>query len=250
MKGLAIFLAASLAAGIALGSAAASDYSRTFAEASRAYDEGRLDDAVAGWSALLDAGQELPEVLYNLGNAHFRLGHLGAAIRAYRHAQTLAPRDPDVRANLLFAAQTAGTVLPARPPVADLLLEASQDEWRTIASLSFWLLCAAAAVSLLWPRARFAARPPAILATALLALAFAGLWTYRDLRRAPECVLVASGHKVRSGPLERATPLLSLPEGSIVRRLDQRDAWVEIRHGDVRGWLPAAAVQPVWPADR
>ena len=69
-------------------------YERTFADAARAYDENRLADAMAGWQSLVDAGQALPEVLFNLGNACYRNGELGKAIRAYRHAQTLSPRAP------------------------------------------------------------------------------------------------------------------------------------------------------------
>ena len=89
-------------------------FERTFADAAKAYDENRLPEAIAGWQALADEGQALPEVLFNLGNAYYRHGDLGEAILAYRRAQRLAPRDPDVRANLGFAAQSAGIELPAR----------------------------------------------------------------------------------------------------------------------------------------
>jgi hypothetical protein len=225
--------------------AATPDPTRTFVEAAKAYDENRLPDAIAGWESLVREGQTLPEVLFNLGNAYYRNGDVGSAIRAYRHAQTLAPRDPDIHANLGFAAQTAGIALPARNPVVGLLLDASQTEWRMAASAGFWLLVLALAAWILWPRFRFASRPAVVLTGALLLITLAGLWAHHDLRQLPECVVMDGGHKVRSGPLESSTPLLAIPEGAIVRQLDRRGPWVEIRFEATRGWLPAAAVQPV-----
>ena len=44
-----------------------------------------------------------PRVEYNLGNAEFRLGHLGEAILHYERARRMDPTDPDIEANLRFA---------------------------------------------------------------------------------------------------------------------------------------------------
>lgn len=220
-------------------------FERTFAAAAQAYDENRLPDAIAGWQSLVDEGQALPEVLFNLGNAYYRNGNLGQAIRSYRHAQWLAPRDPDVRANLGFAAQTAGIALPARGPIAARLLDASQAEWVRFACVGYWLLAVALAAWILAPRFRFVARPAAAVLAALLLLALAGLGVHRDLRQAPECVVMANGQKVLSSPLETATPLLAIPAGALVRQLDRRGNWIDVRFEATRGWLPAAAVAPV-----
>jgi tetratricopeptide (TPR) repeat protein len=242
---LSVLLALVAAVANAVAQNPSADPTRIFVEASRAYDEDRLADAIAGWESLADDGYLLPEVLYNLGNAYYRNGNLGPAIRAYRHAQRHAPRDPDVRANLGFAAQTAGIDLPARNPVARLLLDASHLEWRRLAGLGYGLLFLALAAWIVAPRFRFVSRPLALFAAALLALAAAGLLAHRDLRLRPEAVVVADSPKLRSGPLESATALQVLPEGAIVRQLDQRGAWTRIQQGDVRGWLPAAALATV-----
>ena len=218
---------------------------RTFADAAKAYDENRLPEAIAGWQALADEGQALPEVLFNLGNAYYRHGDLGEAILAYRRAQRLAPRDPDVRANLGFAAQSAGIELPARKPLAGLLLDFSRAEWRGFGAACFWLLAGALAVWIAWPRFRFVARPAAAVLAALLLLALVGLALHRDLDRTPEGVVMAAGQKVLSSPLETATPLLAVPAGAIVRMRENRGTWIEVELGETRGWLPAAALAPV-----
>ena len=220
-------------------------YERTFSDAAKAYDENRLPEAIAGWQALADEGQALPEVLFNLGNAYYRNENLGQAILAYRRAQRLAPRDPDVRANLGFAAQSAGIELPSRKPLAALLLDFSRAEWLGFGIACFWLLAGALAVWIVAPRFRSVARPAAGVLAALLLLALAGLALHRDLERVPEGVVMAAGQKVRSSPLETATPLLAAPEGAIVRMRESRGNWIEVELGETRGWLPAAALAPV-----
>jgi len=221
------------------------DCTRAFVEASRAYDENRLPEAIAGWKKLLDEGQVLPEVLFNLGNATYRNGNLGKAILAYRHAQTLAPRDPDIRANLGFAAQTAGVPLPARNPVMARLLDISQMEWMGFASVCFWALFVVLAIWIVAPRFGFVVRPLAGAFALLLLIALAGLWAHHELRATPECVVMSGDQKVLSSPLESATPILAIPEGAIIRQLDRHGPWVEIQVESTRGWLPATAISPV-----
>ena len=220
-------------------------YERAFADAAKAYDEKRLPDAIAGWQSLVDEGQRLPEVLFNLGNAYYRNGELGPAIRAYREAQRLAPRDPDIRANLGFAAQSTGIPLPGRHPLAALLLDFSEREWRGFGLACFWLLCGAAAAGIAWPRSRFLARPAAGVLAALLLVALASLGLHRDLRKNPECVVMQPGQKILASPLDTATPLLAVPAGALVRKLDERGTWCEVRGDGTRGWLPAAVLAAI-----
>jgi len=221
------------------------DYTRTFVEASKAYDGNHLPEAIAGWESLVKEGQMLPPVLFNLGNAYYRNGNLGKAILAYRHAQTLAPRDPDIRANLGFAAQTAGITLPARNPLMTKLLEVSQSEWTGFASAGYWILFGVLAAWIAFPRFGFILRPLAGGMTLLLLLGLAGLWAQHGLRTTPECVVMSEGQKVLSSPLEAATPILAIPEGAIVRQLGRHGAWVEVQYESTSGWLPARAVQAV-----
>ena len=88
-------------------------------------------------------------------------------------------------------------------------------------------------------------RPAVAAFSALLVLALAGLALYRDLQRNPEGVVRTAGQKVLSSPLETATPLLAVPEGAIVRMRESRGNWIEVELGETRGWLPAAALDPV-----
>ena len=222
--------------------------SRTFVQASLAYDENRLPDAIAAWQSLLDDGYVLPPVLFNLGNAHYRSGHLGEAIRAYRHAQWLAPRDPDIRANLGFAAQTAGISLPSPPAPLAFLLSLTTREWLLLALLFYLLLSLLAALALLLPRLRPALKTPAVLLALLLLLSLAGIAARHHAAHANEAVLLADA-TLLSGPLDTATPLLSLPAGTLLRAGDLHGPWRQVQPlPDLpSGWLPASSLAPVLP---
>ena len=115
----------------------AAEFDDIFVAATQAYDENRLPDAIQGWESLLHANQVLPEVLYNLGNARYRHGDLGQAIWAYRHAQRLAPRDPDIRANLNLAAQSAGITLPGSSRGASCCWNSAAGNGSYLASFVF-----------------------------------------------------------------------------------------------------------------
>lgn len=247
-----LFVMAAILAGLPskADSEAERRYERQFADAVRAYDENRLRDAIAGWEALRRDGQILPEVLFNLGNAYYRIGQLGPAIRTYREAQYLAPRDPDIRANLGFAAQTAGISLPVRHPLQRVLLNFTRAEWLAVASASFWLLAVVVGLGLWRRRWQDFLRLPMVLWALALAAAAAGLWAHHYRQRFPEFVLMKPGQNILSGPLESATALMSIPEGAIVEKISGRGGWLEIRYDSVRGWLPAASVAPVVSAGR
>jgi tetratricopeptide (TPR) repeat protein len=73
-----------------------------FDSAGACYESGDYDCAVTGYSSLVDQGYDDPRIWYNLGNAEFKAGRLGYAIKAYLRARRLAPRDPDINANLQF----------------------------------------------------------------------------------------------------------------------------------------------------
>ena len=67
-----------------------------------AYKNNLFDQAAASFTeALNSADLQLQQKAYfNLGNAYFRLGELGKAIRFYEKARVLIPRDEDLNFNL------------------------------------------------------------------------------------------------------------------------------------------------------
>jgi hypothetical protein len=77
------------------------------------YQAGDYTAALEAYQAVRAAGFESSDLYYNLGNAYFKSGELGRSILSYERALRLAPRDPDVLANLELARSlTADEVEP------------------------------------------------------------------------------------------------------------------------------------------
>jgi tetratricopeptide (TPR) repeat protein len=120
-------------------SAQAQSPATSFEEANKAYEEGHYAQAAAAYQNMLNHGSVSPAVYFNAGNAWFKAGKLGRAIFCYRHAEELAPRDPDIRANLQIARTQAGANTAALPGnrwtrwIGRLTI----NEWTVAASISF-----------------------------------------------------------------------------------------------------------------
>lgn len=71
--------------------------------AKAAYNAGDYDKAANLWKQELDEGLKNPEILFNLGNANYRIGKIGFAIFYYESAKALAPNDADIDYNLKLA---------------------------------------------------------------------------------------------------------------------------------------------------
>jgi tetratricopeptide (TPR) repeat protein len=68
---------------------------------------GHYAEAAQMYEQLIAKGAQDAAPYYNLGNAALLLGDAGRAAAAYERAAALAPRDPDIRANLALAERQA-----------------------------------------------------------------------------------------------------------------------------------------------
>src|SRR5882724_867099 len=83
--------------------------------ANQLYDARKFTEAAAAYEKI---EPKTAHVYYNLGNAWFRQDKPGLAILNYAQARRLAPRDPDILANLKFAQQRLGVDDVNTPPRA------------------------------------------------------------------------------------------------------------------------------------
>ena len=120
--------------------ARAEDVSTAFDQANKLYEEGKFSEAAAAYDKMLEQGEAAPALYFNLGNALFKAGQVGRAVLNYRLAERLAPRDPDIRANLKFARNSVATGAVTSPSwwqrwTGRLTL----DEWTVLTFGSLWL---------------------------------------------------------------------------------------------------------------
>ena len=223
---------------------AAADVAGAFDQANKLYEEGKFADAANAYEKLAQSGSVSPAIYFNLGNARFKSGQMGRAIAAYRQAERLTPRDPDVRANLQFARnQVQG---PAWHPGRwqRWLGTLNLNEWTLLAAGTVWLWLLLLAALQLQPAWKQALRGwiiasgigAAVLIVCLGAALYAG-------GARPTVIVTAPEVAVREGPLEESKSAFTARDGAEFLVLDQKDDWLQVTDGARRiGWLKANAV--------
>jgi hypothetical protein len=211
-----------------------------FEEANRLFEQERYEDAAKAYRALLNSGQFSPAVHFNLGNALFKSGKVGEAIVEYRRASALAPRDPDILANLQFARSSiAGGGTGSRERWRRLLGRLSLDEWSIAASACLWVWMGLLAVGVIRPGWRKSARPLCIAAGLATCAVSAGLarvaW---DHYRAEPVVVIVPEAPVRYGPLPESQIFFSARNGLEFIATDRKGDWVRVEDNLNRaGWV-------------
>ncbi len=71
-------------------------------EAKTAYEKDEFDKAISLYEEIAKTQGTSSDLFYNLGNSHYRLGHMGQAILNYERALKLDPNNEDAKANLEF----------------------------------------------------------------------------------------------------------------------------------------------------
>jgi tetratricopeptide (TPR) repeat protein len=248
----ALVVAALLAA--ASGGAGAATPGELFAQGNEAYRAGRYEEAASAYQRILDGGVRDPRVHYNLGNAFFKLGRLGAAILHYERAVRLDPSDRDARENLEFARGLIRDRVPEPEipyPVQALkgIVDALSIDRVTLGFLLPYLLAGGLLGGL--PLAHGYARRRALgygaAAAGVVALLAGGAFAYKAHDVTSERAIVMQDRvDVRSGPAQDNTVLFTLHEGTRLMVRNKREGWCQISLPNaLSGWVPAATLEPV-----
>ena len=212
-----------------------------FTQANKLYEEGKYTQAAAAYEKITRAGAVSPALYFNLGNACLKAGRIGRAVCAYRQAETLAPRDPDIRANLQIARNQAGDNNPALPGTR-------WTRWIGRLTLNEWTLAASAAAALfflvltareIWPvLKKSGAGLTALLGFACLCLA-ACLGVAVDQRLIEKSsVVIVSEAVVRRGPLPESQSVLTVHDGTELLVLGSDGDWLQVSDAARHiGWL-------------
>lgn len=222
------------------------------------YGRGNFVDAAQIYQQLVAEGYEDSSLLYNLGNAYYKSGDLGRAILNYIRAARLAPRDPDIQVNLeiarnntadLFEAADEPTLaIPIGLPHSRLTL----DEL-ALAALGLWLLLAILLLSLMiGQRAslRRRIRYASVVVTVLLVLGGAALGSRMYTGAVDhKVIIVVASVDVVGGPGPQYEAEFALHSGAEARLIETRGRWARLvlPGGQLRGWVPAYAMEPVVP---
>ena len=201
--------------------------------------------AAASPGSPTSASEYSAAALYNLANSYARQGKPALAVLNYERARLLAPRDPDIRANLRYVREASG--LPAQ----------SANWFERNARIAapntmFWLglfgLAVAAASLLVSKRHsthRFKLR---VLAAAGLSLAGLSLCDALATWPAVHQAVVMRTTQARVSPVTQGDPLFSLKQAQIVALGEGSGDFVLVRSREGgKGWVARADLAPVVP---
>jgi tetratricopeptide (TPR) repeat protein len=218
-----------------------------FKAANQLYDAGKFADAAAAYEKV---EPQTANVYFNLGNALFRQEKYGLALLNYERARRLAPRDPDVLANLKFAEQRLAVNELNTPSSAYRRLaravigSRTTSEWSRYEVAALWLTILAVAGAVWLPRARTGMILIAIIAG--LATAATASILVVEARTAPMAIVVAGKADARFAPTADATVHFVLPEGAKVSVREDRGAWLLVERADSQqGWAPSDALESI-----
>lgn len=227
----AILLLASL-------SVIAADAPTAFDAANKLYEQGKFAEAAAAYETLAQSGTASAALYYNLGNAFFKSGQLGKALAAYRNAQRIAPRDPELRANIQFVRGQvqAPTVLPSA--TERWLATLTVNEWTTLVAVVLWLWLGLLVVLQFRP-----AWKPSLrgwlwfggVATVAICICLAAAWSNSS---ASTAIVVAKDAVLHNGPLDEAPGSITVHDGAELTVVDSNSGWLQVRIDSSRtGWI-------------
>ncbi len=215
-----------------------------FDAANKLYAQNKFPEAAAAYEVILTNDVRSPVLYFNLGNAHFKAGHIGQAIAAYRQAEKLTPRDPDLRANLRFAQNRVTGPTWKTPAWQRALGMLSLREWTWLAAAALWFTFGLLAWRQIKPTAAATLRPwtwasagVTMVAAALLAIS----WSQTQSDRI--AIVTTSEATVRNSPLDEAPSAFTANDGAELRVLDHKHDWVQVTDDANRyGWVKRSSV--------
>jgi len=217
--------------------------------AEAAYRDQDYERAAALYDSLAQIDPHQALAWYNLGNCHYRLKNIGAAVWSYRKAQILRPSDPDMAHNLQRArALAVDQLVPVRQGWLERQLRWLFERLGPVEYAGLWglgsLFLGLGMGFWGWDRKRTGRRFFALGAVLSALLGMVALidrsWTAANRTG----VMIAARTDVRTEPAPDAPIGFVLHEGTEFRLVDRTDTWWALRLEDGKvGWIPRTAAQ-------
>lgn len=225
------------------------DWDKVYRDAHVFYQNEDYQSARDTYAQMTQAGIQDPDLFYNLGNAHFKLGELGRAALAYYRALKWDPNHADARHNLQLVNQ-----LRQDPPIEGEL--ESPFLWLQVLVLAipfgvlFWstvLLFSLSGLCGLRLVLGSFSRPLAyVLVFGCLFGMLLGYATYAQhahFHRQDLAVVIKKKVNVMAGPSQSEARSFEIHEAIRVQILDTRGEWLRVRLANgFNGWVPQSSI--------
>lgn len=216
----------------------------------QAYSEGLYEEATSHYDRLLEQGIQSGQLHYNLGNAHYKQGHIGQAVLHFAKARKFLPSDPDVIANLELAESQR------KDPPIEGEAEAFADAFDSVArsfsyellfngSLIFIILAGLASMGLILRPNTGKWLGYVLVISGVLGIFIGGLafLQHKQLSRNDMAVLLDAVVEVYPEPNTLEKSELKLHEGLRCRIVDEEEGWYRIGLANgYSGWVPRTSL--------
>jgi tetratricopeptide (TPR) repeat protein len=229
---------------MATGARAAEGVKARFDEANLLYEKGRFEQAAAAYEKLIDEGVRTSALLFNAGDARYKVGQAGRAVAWWLQAETIDPRNERIKINLEFARKSvSGGTLPV-PLWPEQLRILTLNEWALLLLVFGWLFFGGLTLAAWRPKLRGMLRLPTFGCGLLLAATLVLLTvTARDRSRSVVAIVITDEAVVRYGPLTESQSVFVAHNGAEFRVTDRKDAWLKVEDELGReGWLLGSQV--------
>lgn len=223
-----------------------------FEKANFHYNEARYDSAVVIYENILREGYISAPLLYNLGNAYFKMRDYPMAILYYERALKIEPNNEEIKQNLAIA---NSLITDRIEPLPEFFLtelwrnignKLSANEWATV-SLILIALVLIALFLYITARTRGMKKSMFFVGILLILICLCSIifasQKHRYMYEHNEAIVMMPTITVKSSPTSSGTDLFVLHEGTKVTILDYADGWNRIRIADGNdGWLPSSCI--------
>ena len=116
-----------------------------FEQGNALYNDGKFNEAIIKYEAILDTKKHSAELYFNLGNAHYKLNNIAPSIYYFEKALLLKPNDKEILHNIAFARNMTVDDIDIIPDVGlsklfkNLTNMISFDTWAYISIVSICL---------------------------------------------------------------------------------------------------------------
>jgi len=226
-----------------------------FEKATAAYNEGDFLKAISYYEDILAGNQHSAALYFNLGNAHYKLGHIAPSIYYYEKALLLDPDDPEILNNLGFAQNMTLDAIQPLPETdlrrfyEKLIYFLDLDAWAYAGILFMLLFVTGYVLFSSWkrPNQKRVALIGAIVALFLsLGCTALGYLQYAAYLADQPAIVFDEEVVARSEPNQRSQEAFRLHEGTRVQLLDSLDTWQKVELADGQtGWMPRNSLRPL-----
>ena len=222
-------------------------------DANKLFQAGDFSAAADAYQKVIESDGSSAALLYNLGNSQYRLGQYGPAILSYERAKLLAPRDPDLLANLTLA-RKAATVFDKGsfdPRLEAVLTWLSLNEWSwLVVGAAIWigvLSVMGGVVRLSRPATRKFAAASLVFASLIILAGATALFLRRDERT--RGIVLSKDAAIRLSPFEKAETIGTPGAGRIVHVGEKNGGYfyITVPGTELHGWMAGADVARITP---